>query len=123
MGLAWKSAAGSVKKDELARKTGRGYPNMIPAILLARLALDRSLQGQRLGGALLAEALEIAVRGAANVGAAFVVVDALHDKAAKFYEHYDFIPCVPNPLRLVRKMSEIAAVVAPAEASISAHSD
>ncbi len=89
---------------------------MIPAILLARLALDRSLQGQRLGGALLAEALEIAVRGAANVGAAFVVVDALHDKAAKFYEHYDFIPCVPNPLRLVRKMSEIAAVVAlPAE--------
>jgi len=105
-------AAGSIAKEELSKKTGHGYPNEIPVIRLARLAIDRSLQGQHLGGALLAEALSVAVRGAADVGAAFIVVDALHEKAAAFYRHFGFIP-VPNSLRLVRKVSEIAATVNP----------
>jgi GNAT superfamily N-acetyltransferase len=105
-------AAGSIAKEELSKKTGRGYPNEIPVIRLARLAIDKNLQGQHLGGALLAEVLGVAVRGAADVGAAFIVVDALHEKAAEFYRHFDFIP-VPNSLRLVRKVSEIAAVVNP----------
>jgi GNAT superfamily N-acetyltransferase len=104
-------AAGSIERAELTTKVGRGYPDTIPVIRLARLALDRERQGQRLGGALLAEVLSIAARGAADVGAAFVVVDALHEKAADFYRHYRFIP-IPDSLRLVRKMSEIAAVTA-----------
>jgi ribosomal protein S18 acetylase RimI-like enzyme len=103
-------AAGSIAKEELSKSTGHGYPNEIPVIRMARLALDKSLQGQHLGGALLAEALGIAVRGAADIGAAFIVVDALNERAAEFYKHYKFIP-VPNSLRLVRKVSEIAAAV------------
>jgi predicted N-acetyltransferase YhbS len=46
-----------LQRDELPRSLGRGGPRQIPAVLLARLALDRSLHGQGLGGALLAEAL------------------------------------------------------------------
>src|SRR5665647_1734143 len=37
-------------RDELPKSVGRGSPSEVPAVLLARLALDRSLQGQGQGG-------------------------------------------------------------------------
>lgn len=42
-------------RDDLPRSVGRGRPAEIPAVLIARLALDRSYQGAGNGGALLAE--------------------------------------------------------------------
>src|SRR5665213_3837594 len=41
---------------------GRGLPSEIPVVLLGRLALDASLHGQHLGGALLADAFRRAVQ-------------------------------------------------------------
>jgi GNAT superfamily N-acetyltransferase len=97
-------------RDALPRSVGAGSPNQIPAVLLARLALDLSVQGQGSGGALLADALERTLISAANVGARFVVVDALHEDAAAFYEHYGFRR-IPDTLRLIQKMSTIAASI------------
>ena len=50
-------AAHPLQREELPAAVARGGPRQIPAILLARLALDESLQGQGIGGAVLAEAL------------------------------------------------------------------
>lgn len=85
---------------------GHGSPTDIPAVLLARLALDKRSQGHGLGGALLADALERAAMAARNVGARFAVVDALHERACTFYQHYGFRR-IPDTLRLVQKMSSI----------------
>jgi GNAT superfamily N-acetyltransferase len=79
-------------------------------VLLARLALDRTLHGQGRGGALLAEALDRVVVATRTVAARFVVVDALDGAAAGFYEHYGFRP-IPETLRLVQKLSDIAAAL------------
>jgi GNAT superfamily N-acetyltransferase len=98
-------------RDELPRAIGRGSPREVPAVLLARLALDRQLHGQGLGGALLADALERVVAATALVAARFVVVDALHEPAAAFYEHHGFRR-VPGTLRLVQKVSDVAAALA-----------
>ena len=38
------------------------------------------------------------------------MVDALHEKAATFYEHYGFAR-IPETLRLLQKMSAIAEAV------------
>ena len=76
-----------IVRDELPKSIGRGSPSEVPAVMLARLALDKSLHGQGLGGVLLADALERIVVATQIVAARLVVVDALHERAAAFYEH------------------------------------
>lgn len=79
-----------VERGAVPKRIGRGGPARISALLLARLALDRSLQGQRLGGALLWEALRHAAAAADHVGGRLIVVDAIDDGAAAFYAHHGF---------------------------------
>ena len=116
-------SAHRLQRAELPRSFGHGNPAEIPAVLLGRLALDRSVQGRGVGGALLADALSRIVQATAVVGARFVVVDALTERAATFYEHHGFRripdpprdPDVPQPkppvaaCRLVQKISNVAA--------------
>jgi GNAT superfamily N-acetyltransferase len=99
-------------RDELPKSVGRGSPSEVPAVLLARLALDRSLQGKGNGGVLLADALERIVMATQTVAARIVAVDALHERAATFYEHYGF-KRVPGTLRLVQRISDVAAALEP----------
>jgi len=100
-----------ITRGSLPRKLGRGDPTSIPAILLARLALHQSLQGQDLGAELLYRALERAIAATEVVGGRYVVVDAINETAMAFYEHFGFqrVPslALPGP-RLVRKVSDIA---------------
>jgi GNAT superfamily N-acetyltransferase len=94
-------------RDDLPRSIGRGSPTEVPAVLLARLALDRAHHGEGSGGALLADALARIVVATDIVAARFVVVDALHEKAAGFYQHHGFRK-IPDTLRLIQKVSDIA---------------
>jgi GNAT superfamily N-acetyltransferase len=103
-------AAHLVRRDEVPNGIGHGSPDAIPSILLARLALDRSLQGEGLGAQLLLDALERAVEASARAAARLVVVDAIDDTAARFYRRYGFRSC-PDPYRLVRKTSEVAGAL------------
>ncbi|MEK7861765.1 MAG: GNAT family N-acetyltransferase [Chloroflexota bacterium] len=87
---------------------GRGAPRQIPAILLAKLALDQRAQGTGIGSELLVRALEKIVDAARQAGGKLVVVDAIDHAAAKFYQHYGFETLPRNPHRLVMKMSTVA---------------
>ncbi len=98
-----------------AKGLPREYP--IPVILLARLAVDRTMQGQGLGAVLLFDALKRAAE-ASQVSAAYaVIVDALNDGAKKFYWHYQFEESLDNPMRLFLPMHDIAALLAQVESS------
>lgn len=98
-------AAHLIEREQLSKRLGRGMPRQLPAVLLGRLAVDRSLQGQGLGGAVLAEGISRVVEVTAQLGARYLVVDALHVRAAEFYQHYGFTP-VPDQhaLRLVLRI-------------------
>lgn len=98
----------TIDRELLPRSAGRGSPRQIPAVLLAKLALDRQLQGQGLGAELLVVALETIVAAARQVGGKFVVVDAIDDAAVAFYEHHDFVAIPSSPRRLLSKLSTIA---------------
>ena len=63
------------------------YP--LPVLRLARLAVDRSVQGQGLGGRLLRFVLQLAGRMADDYGCVGVVVDA-KPGAVEFYARYGF---------------------------------
>lgn len=97
-----------IRREELSSSFGRGSPDRIPSILLARLALDRSLQGQGMGGALLADALAVAVEAIQKAGGRLIVVDAIDETAAAFYEHHGFLAVPDNAFRLVLKASSAA---------------
>jgi len=104
-------AAHLVARPDVPSKVGRGSPDAIPAVLLARLALDRTLHGRRLGGELLWDALSRVAAASRQVAARVVVVDAIDDDAARFYRHYGFTPVPANPHRLVQKTSSIGAAL------------
>lgn len=106
-------AAHLVVRAELPKRVGRGSPDAIPSVLLARLALDRSLHGRGLGGELLWDALSRACAAADIAAARVVVVDAIDGDAAAFYQHHGFTAVPDNPNRLVQKVSEIAAALRP----------
>jgi GNAT superfamily N-acetyltransferase len=95
-------------RDELPARIRHGTPAQIPAILLAKLALDERLQGQGLGQELLIHALTTIVQAARVAGGRVVVVDAIDDRAARFYLAHDFTPVPANPHRLVMKLSTAA---------------
>ncbi len=101
-------AAHRVRRAHVAKRVGRGSPAEIPALLLARLALDASLHGQGLGGELLWDALTRAVAAGTIAAARLVVVDAIDDNAAEFYQHHGFVPSPDDAHHLVQKLSDIA---------------
>jgi predicted N-acetyltransferase YhbS len=104
-------AAHLIAKEALPKKVAHGAPEAIPAILLARLALSQRLHGQGLGGELLWDALTRAIAASELAAARVVVVDALDDKAARFYAHHGFVRVPRNESRLVQKVSDVAAAL------------
>jgi predicted N-acetyltransferase YhbS len=85
-------------------------PVEVPAILLAKLAVDISLQGQGVGRDLLLDALERCVAAGDIAAARYVVVDAVDDHAASFYDKYGF-QRIPNtdPIQMHRRLRDIAS--------------
>ena len=63
------------------------YP--IPALRIARLAVDKTFQGQGIGKWLLKQAFIKAVQVADVTGLYFIIVDA-KESSKTFYEHYGF---------------------------------
>ena len=87
-----------------------GHP--VPAILLARLAVDRSAQGLGMGSWLLLDALSLTASVAERIGARVVVVHALHDRAAAFYLRYGFVRFDSRPLSLYLPIQDVRATLA-----------
>jgi GNAT superfamily N-acetyltransferase len=91
---------------DLAKKLPR-YP-VIPATLLGRLAVDHRYQGQGIGAFLLVDALRRALLQSAEIAAAAVVVEAIDTTAAKFYQHFGFLPFPSTEGRLFLPMKTVA---------------
>lgn len=84
------------------------YPT-VPAVRMGRLAVDQAFKRQGLGGALLADALEHAVRS--EIAAYALVVDAKHEAAAAFYQHHGFIALPNAPRTLFLPLASVAGLV------------
>lgn len=94
-------AAGAVSFEHLPADAARKLPrHPVPVVLLARLAVDRSAQGMRLGEGLLLDALHRALGLSADLGIHAVEVDAIDEVAAAFYRKYGFTPLLDEPLHL-----------------------
>jgi GNAT superfamily N-acetyltransferase len=97
-----------VGRDEVPSALGRGGPVEIPAVLIGKLALDERVHGEGLGAVLVADALTRVLDATQVIGAKLVVVDALTEDIARFYERLGFRR-IPGSLRLVQRIRDIQA--------------
>lgn len=83
-------AAGGVPLTDLPEGMAKRLPRYpsVPVARVGRLAVDRAFHGQKLGGALLADAAVRAFRSEVAVFA--LVVDAKDEAAEAFYRHHGF---------------------------------
>ncbi len=105
-------AAGAVTFKHLPTEVSRKLPkHPIPGILLARLAVDQSAQGKRLGEGLLLDALQRLLGLSENLGTHALEVDTLDDSAVAFYVKYGFAPLLDNPKHLYLPLATIQKVL------------
>jgi GNAT superfamily N-acetyltransferase len=101
-----------VRHEDLPGDQAKGLPRIdVPVILLGRLAIDRSVQGQGLGSLLLIDALRRSELLAEQVGIRAVEVDAIDDAARAFYLKFGFQPLLDDPRHLFLPMSTVRKVV------------
>jgi GNAT superfamily N-acetyltransferase len=79
----------------------------VPGFRLARLAVDRKLQGQGLGGQLLLAAGRRCLMASAEVGGVILVIDAKNERVAGWYASYGAMPLLDAPFSLLLPLSTI----------------
>ena len=104
-------AAASFVHSVATPRARRKMPDPVPAIVLGRLAVDRTFQGKGLGASLLRDAA-LRVAGAADaIGVRVFLVHALSEDAKRFYERYGFRASAVEPMTLMVTLDELRRVI------------
>jgi GNAT superfamily N-acetyltransferase len=90
----------SAQRGEAGGMLDRNAPEQVPALLLARLGVDRRHQRHGLGRALVADAAERARAAASQVGGRALLVDAKNPEVAAWYGRLGFRAFRDDQLRL-----------------------
>lgn len=103
--------AGQLDHPEATPETGRGLSQHfpIPVAILARIAIDVVWQGEGIGATLLNDALLRVARASENVAVRAVVVHAVDDGAATFYERFGFRALSATPRTLMAPLLVLRA--------------
>jgi GNAT superfamily N-acetyltransferase len=90
-----------IAREDLSEQEAKALPrHPIPAVLLARLAVDQAQQGRRYGLWLLMDAIKRCALVGQQSGVYALVVDAKDDEARHFYQRYGFVAIPGRPLTL-----------------------
>lgn len=98
-------------KDAPARISQGMARHPIPLMILARLAVDGREQGQRLGAALLKDALLRCAAAADIAGIRALFVHAKDEEATAFYRHFNFQPSPTDPHHLFLLMKDLSRML------------
>ena len=94
--------------DVLPAAEAKSLPRLdVPVVLLGRLAVDRTVQGQGLGALLLVDALRRSLQISEQVGIRAVEVDAFDENARTFYLKFGFRALLDDPRHLYLPMHEV----------------
>ena len=85
------------------------YP--VPVALLARLAVSKDFQSQRIGSGLLKDCLKRVNAAADILGIRALLVHAKDEQARAWYENFDFEPSPTDPLHLFLMLKDIRKIL------------
>ncbi|HLP69772.1 MAG TPA: GNAT family N-acetyltransferase [Rhizobium sp.] len=105
----------AVVSSVLPRSIRTGQPpNPVPCLLLGQLATDTEWSGRGIGTALVKHALQRCVQAAALIGGRALMVNAVDEEEAQFWQRRGFLPSKDDPLVLFRSIADISASLAEA---------
>jgi GNAT superfamily N-acetyltransferase len=105
-------AFGAVTHEQTPERVKKGLArHPIPVMILARLAIDQSMQGRGLGQGLLKDAIERTVRAADIGGLRAMLVHAKDDAARVFYEHFNFEASPTDPYHLFMLIKDLKRIL------------
>jgi len=91
----------------------RNMPDPIPVVVLARLAISRSHQGQGLGRALFQDAARRVIHAAELIGIRGLLVHAISEDAKAFYLRLGLDQSPLDPMTLMTTVADLEAALAP----------
>ncbi|HBN74907.1 MAG TPA: N-acetyltransferase [Planctomycetaceae bacterium] len=104
----------TVVYEALPMDQAKGLPQIdLPVVLIGRLAVDVSVQGNSHGEFLLLDALRRCEFLANKIGIQAVEVDAISETAKKFYEKYGFLALADDPRHLFFPMKAVRKLKLP----------
>jgi ribosomal protein S18 acetylase RimI-like enzyme len=104
-------AAAQVTPEDAGERALKGQPRdrAVPAVLLARLAVDRAHHGQGLGRSLLQNAMLRANEATEELGIRLMLVHAKNERASGWYKRFGFEESPSDPLHLILLMKDLRA--------------
>ncbi len=89
----------------------RNTPDLLPVLLLGRLAVDRRYHNRGLGSGLLRDAMLRALHVAGDAGVFAILVHALHDQAKQFYFSRGFATSPLQPMTLMMTLETVRSIL------------
>jgi GNAT superfamily N-acetyltransferase len=99
-------ATGAVAHVDSPGRVRRNMPDPVPVMVIGRLAVDQSVQGQAVGPALLRDAVSRIVQAAEIAGIRAILVHAISERAKRFYERWGFVASPVEPMTLMITLAE-----------------
>jgi GNAT superfamily N-acetyltransferase len=81
-------------------------PDPVPVMVIGRLAVDQTVQGQGVGPALLRDAVLRTLQAAEIAGIRAILVHAISEAAKRFYEKWGFMSSPVDPMTLMITVAE-----------------
>lgn len=103
-------ATGAVSHEKAAGKIRRNMPDPVPVMVIGRLAVDGSLQGQGMGRHLLRDAVLRTLQASEIAGIRAILVHAISERAKRFYESSGFVASPGEPMTLMITVAEAARI-------------
>ena len=110
---------GMMNVDEMkCRPRGAPEHGEIPVLFLGQVAVDKTAQGDGLGGILMHHVFEKACRVSEMAGCHAIVLDVIADggeeafaRRKSWYAGFGFIPFASNPARMFMTMKQVRAAI------------
>lgn len=99
-------AVGAVAHADAPGRVRRNMPDPVPVIVIGRLAVDETAQGQAIGPSLLRDAILRTLQAAEIAGIRAILVHAISERAKRFYERWGFTASPLEPMTLMITVAE-----------------
>ena len=100
-------ASSALIMEEATGRFRRNMPNPVPIVVLARLAVNVSLQGKGIGRALVRDAGIRLAQAADAIGIRGMIVHAISEEARAFYEKIGFEPSSSDAMLLMITLADL----------------
>jgi len=94
-------ANGAVQRAVATSKLRRNAPDPVPVMVIGRLVVALTWEGQGIGRALLRDAIRRTAQAAEVAGIGAILVHAISDSAKRFYLGHGFSPSALEPMTLM----------------------